>query len=223
MTLFNFFWSKSQKCPYCGVLIDKEPKGKFKCPTCKEEIHIQKLGDKNKLIKKSEYEAFKSEKKKIAEENKYYRFFQYHDLSRSYLERRKIDWFNKFKENANYPDLIWSISNELLNTYAKSNDYFNMKMLYFEMALFQKKENKKFLHLLQESRKMELYDIRKQMSKEFNYKVVIVGGELDCQVCKELDGKAFSIKEALDKMPIPPKDCTHDKGWCTCCYATEIE
>jgi len=221
MSLFNIFKTTKMKCPYCGIIIEKEPKAKFKCPNCKEEIYIQKSGEKKILIKKSEYETLQSEKKRIAEENKYFKFFEDYDLSRPYLEKRKFEWFNKFREKANYSDLIWSLSNELLNTFAKKNDYSKMRGLYFDMAILQKKQNKEFYHLLKESRRMELYEIQKQLSNDIKYKVVIIGGEPGCEYCNEFNGKSFTIEEALEEMPIPHPNCSND-GWCTCCYTVKI-
>jgi len=52
-----------------------------------------------------------------------------------------------------------------------------------------------------------------------------VGG---CEACQELDGKVFTIDEALKEMPIPNKECTfqlHGKipRYCRCTYVPVIE
>jgi rubrerythrin len=220
--MFDFFKKKGRKCPYCNVLIEKEPKGKFKCPSCKEEIHLQKLGDKTIFISKMDYESLQIDKKRKTEENKYYRFFENYDLSYDYLTERKNEWFNKFKEKANFPDLIWSLLNDTLTAYAKSQRFHDMAMLYLEMAVIQKNNNKEFFHLLQESKKMELYSIKKEMLG-LKYKIVISATyNKYCQECQEQDGKMFTVDEALEKMPIPVKNCTND-GFCRCCYATKID
>ncbi len=221
--------AKKRKCPYCSAIIDQEPKGKFKCLSCKSEIHIQKSGKEIKLLTKDERERINAERKERAAENRYFNFFQDLNVQRSYLEQRRNDWFRQMGEKANYPDLTWSLSHELLQRFGKSKKYFEMKMLYLQMALMQKQEGKEFFHLLQEARKMELYDIRKQMSGfnddmfKIKYKVVIIGGESDCLVCSALNNKKFTIEEVFETMPLPAKNCTHDGGWCTCCYAIEAE
>ena len=157
-----------------------------------------------------------------SEERQYFRFFRNHDIPKSFLEQRKNEWFEKNRDKSNYPDLIWSLSNELIHEYSKSDDFFNMKMLYFELAFFQKSMNKEFFHLLQQSKKMELFEIRKQVCDNSGCEVTIRGGEPDCPECNALDGKIFTIREALEKMPIPPKKCSHNNGWCTCCYTANF-
>lgn len=221
--MLDFFKKKRRKCPYCGIQIDKEPKGKFKCPSCKEEIYPEKK--EGKLIMyntKKDYETLQLKKKEQAAKNKFFRFFESFEISKGYLDQRRADWIRRTNLTLNYDDLIWTLSNEMLLEYAKHNKFQEMSSLYFSMAYFQKERNNEFFHLLQESRKIELYNTKKQLIG-LKYKVIIVDGELDCKACQELDGKMFSIKEALEKMPIPPKNCTHDGGWCTCCYTTELE
>lgn len=158
------------------------------------------------------------EQTRRTEEKKYFRFFQNHNIEKSFLEKKRDEWFILNGEKSNYPDLIWALSNELLHEYGKSDDFFNMKMLYFEMAYFQKDSHNEFFHLLQESKKMELYDIKKRFADDPDCKVFIISGETDCDACRKLNGQIYSIDEALENMPIPPKKCSHNDGWCTCCY-----
>lgn len=42
-----------------------------------------------------------------------------------------------------------------------------------------------------------------------------------CEKCKSLDGKVFTIDEALEKMPLPDW-CNSEEGWCRCAYTYEI-
>ena len=61
--------------------------------------------------------------------------------------------------------------------------------------------------------------------------VEILGGE--CEACEKLDGKTMTVRQAMDKMPLPCKKCTTwlepeeikagHMGYCRCCYAPMIK
>lgn len=166
-------------------------------------------------------ESFRREQETRTEERKYFRFFRNHRIEKGYLEKKRDEWFNRHRERTSYPDLIWSVSNELLHEYAKSENFFNMKMLYFELAFFEKSMKNEFYSLLQESKRMELIDIKKHLQDNVDAEVVIRCGETDCEVCSKNDGRIMTIREALEEMPIPPPKCSHNEGWCTCCYTAD--
>ncbi|WP_156146016.1 hypothetical protein [Methanococcoides methylutens] len=49
-----------------------------------------------------------------------------------------------------------------------------------------------------------------------------------CEECQRLDGRIWTIQEALIERPIPCQKCTHDKnengeGWCRCRYVPFID
>jgi hypothetical protein len=155
------------------------------------------------------------------EERQYFRFFRNHRIEKGFLEKKRDEWFDMHREATNYPDLIWAVSNELLHEYAMAENYFNMKMLYFELAFFEKSMKNEYFSLLQESKRMELLDIKKNFRDNIDSQVVIRCGETDCVICSRLDGKILTIKEALENMPIPPEHCSHNDGWCTCCYTVD--
>jgi len=95
------------------------------------------------------------------------------------------------------------------------------------MALFKNQRGKDCFVTLQQSHKMELYECKQQ--GEFIKKVrIFTGGKDSCDACQQLDGKIFTIDEALQKMPIPNKECTfklydENRGFCRCSYNAEIE
>lgn len=176
------------------------------------------LFSKSKIVTESDSYPLQDEKTRKTEEKKYFRFFQNHRIEKSFLEQKRDEWFIRNGESSSYPDLIWALSHELLHEYGKSDNFFNMKMLYFEMAFLLKNRNEDFFHLLQESKRMELYDIKKNFAGDPESKVMIICGETDCTACSKLNGLTLTIDEALERMPIPPKKCSHNDGWCTCCY-----
>jgi len=115
--------------------------------------------------------------------------------------------------------------NELIIKHA--NDYYILSRLYYELAFIANKEKKEFFHLLQKSMEMTLKDIQKDRVIE---KVGIIAAGYDdlCEECSKLDGKIFSIKEALKQMPIPNRNCTTSidggkRGFCRCVYVAHID
>ena len=83
------------RCPYCHAVIDKEPKGKFKCPSCGGEIHIQKSGKKINLLTKEQRENLNAQRKLQAAENRYFLFFDGAGASRDYLVTERNNYFKK--------------------------------------------------------------------------------------------------------------------------------
>jgi predicted RNA-binding Zn-ribbon protein involved in translation (DUF1610 family) len=209
--------NRIKKCPYCGIVIEKDPTRKFKCPSCKGEIFLKGENGIVRLLSKDDYELQLKKLKAKQEENMYLKFFQNYLLTEKQLLKRKEEWFQKFGDKASYSDLTWSVANDLLDSYAKLNEFHDMKMIYFQMALLEKKNNREFFHLLQESTKMELLEYKK--NRDVIKKVEILSaGEDSCEICNKLNGKRFTIDDALEKMPIPTPDCTNEIGYCRCLY-----
>jgi len=217
-------------CPYCGIKIVKEPTRKFKCQTCKNEIYVHGNRDTIKLLTKKEYESIEIERKIKYEEDNFFKFFEDQTISKEQLTSRKIKWFQKYKEKASYDDLIWSVSNELLDKYAKSEEFHAMKMLYLKLALYEMRNNRVFFHLLQQVSKMQLLGYKKEilffrasLNGDFNEIVEIsVAHNSCCENCEQLAGKRYTIDEAREKMPIPLSSCTHENGFCRCIYLLKI-
>jgi hypothetical protein len=108
----------------------------------------------------------------------------------------------------------------------EKQDYHAMKMIYFDQALIWYEEGAGFQKLLRESNKWELMKLKRTGVIE---KVEILSaGSRSCEACQKLEGKIFTIQEALEKMPIPHDKCTlelnPDKpGWCRCEYIAVID
>lgn len=118
-------------------------------------------------------------------------------------------------------DIIWALFNRKLVSCIKENNWQEMRLIYYEMAIFECKEGKEFFHLLQESRKCDLMNYRSLGIKSVEIKTA--GKENSCETCQKLEGKRMTIEDALQTMPIPVKECQKDafdngKGFCRCCY-----
>jgi len=197
-------------CPYCGVILEKIPKRQSPCPDCNNIIFVRNkkmVTEKKALmldfIKSNEFYGANENEYKIMEE----------ELTK------------KFGFEPNSRDIIWSYYNKLVSKNA--GNYQNLKSLYYSMALMLNKEKKDCFHLLQLAQKMELLDYEKS---GFIKKVVIrTAGEGNaCDNCLKLHNKTFTIKDALEKMPLPNKDCTHvlydeNRGFCRCIYVSGID
>ena len=108
-----------------------------------------------------------------------------------------------------------------------ANDYNILRNLYYELALIANKEGKNFFHLLQKSMEMELKEMKKTGVLE-KVKILATGYDDVCEECSKLNGKIFSIKEALRQMPIPNRNCTTSidggkRGFCRCSYIVHID
>jgi hypothetical protein len=154
-----------------------------------------------------------------------------------------VDWFNKleyqgieqknfidmreeltkkFGKNPKSADIIWGLFNQLV---LKANDPASLRMIYYEMALFLYQEGRDFFDVLQDSAKMRLVEY-KQSGIIKKVKVTTVSDS--CTECQKLKNQIFTIDEALEKMPIPIRNCTHQMkdgqpGWCRCIYVAEFD
>ncbi len=214
--------AKKKKCPYCQFMIEKEHKGKFKCPSCKNEIFIISEGNSIRLITDVEKENLRLKRKEITEKNKYFRFFEGYIDDKDYLEEQRLQWLKKFPYNGNYDDLTWSLAHRVLQTSIKQNDFNTAQSIYFSLARFQYEQDKPFFKLLQEANRMTLYNYKYGLPENIKIEVGICGCGDSCPACKELDNKWFSVDEALELMPIPSKDCSQEGGWCRCSYVSRV-
>jgi len=138
------------------------------------------------------------------------------------LETAKTQLTEMFKQVPSNQNILWSLFHQLI---AKNkNNLHKLKMIYYEMALFRNEQGKDCSAELQLSHKMQL-----MMYKKVGIKMVkiITCGTGSCEQCRLLQDKSYTIKEALEKMPIPPKNCTHkmyakNQGFCRCCYVASF-
>jgi len=128
-------------------------------------------------------------------------------------------------------DKEWKWFNEKVTELMKSNDFYGLGSIYYEMADFVKKEGKDNTYLLQLGFKMKL---KFQNNRLMDYKrsdictgVEIIAvtnspGNNSCETCLQLDGKIFPIDEALLNNPLPVKNCSHEYG-CRCVYGPAFD
>lgn len=203
------FFQKKIKCPYCNENLEKRPSRKTKCPFCKKYIYVKS----NKLVTEEEAKAIE-QKWKIKHE------LENFGLSEIDYNNHKNKLAKKRGFEPKHFDVIWGLLNKKTLELAKNKDFNSLVSLYYQMALFLNEEGKIFFHVLQQSRKTELVNM-KAMDIIKEVEIMSVGG---CSSCEELNGKKFTIEEALDKMPIPNKNCSNKNynNFCRCVYKTII-
>jgi len=200
-------WKKKKiKCPYCQNILEKKPSRKTSCPFCKKHIYIKS----SKLVTEEEANAIEQKWKFI------------HDLEKlGILEKEynshKEKLAEKFGFDPKFFDVAWDMLNARALKLAKSRNFNDLAILYYEMALFLNEEGKDFFHILQQSSKTRLEHLKTMGVK----KVEIMCGPGGCPSCLKLDKKTLTIEEALKITPVPNKDCTHilygeKKGFCRC-------
>ena len=201
-------------CPYCRKVLDRKPQRKTKCPSCNKDIYVrskQKIFSSN-LLNKEDVIAVD-----------WLKNLENFGIKDDDFINKRSELSKKFGKEAKSTDVIWGLFNELI---LETKDLHSLKMIYYEMALFLNKEGKDCFTVLQQSAKMELMKFKQEA---FIKKVgVLTAGEDSCEACRRLENKVFTIEEALEKMPIPCKECTHKlydekRGFCRCCYVAEID
>jgi len=204
-------------CPYCKQVLKQIPQRKKQCPFCKKYIHVRTLPSTRKRILVTEDDARKIDWLK--------RLGEYRVTEKDF-EITKDQLSKKFGQEPSNQDVLWSLFNQLI---AKNiNDFFTLKRIYYEMALYLNDLGKDFFPFLQISRKMELMNYKQNYKHLGINKVqILTCGPGSCMQCQSLHGKIFTIEEALEKMPIPVKTCTKTmgdgkKGFCKCCYVAKI-
>ena len=154
--------------------------------------------------------------------SKYKRNLESYGVGNKQFEGEQKKLSKRFNKEAPDTDTLWSLFNLLLIKYA--GDYPKSKMIYYEMALFLDDEGRDSSQMGEASRKMALIDFKQAGIK----KVKISSTTTSCKECKKQDRKVYDIDEALKKMPLPTKKCSHhlnnDKfGFCRCCWLSVSE
>lgn len=227
--LFGKIFSKKKGnanvvCPHCKEILKEKPTRKKKCPFCKKDIYIRTSPSTKEKVLVTESEAKKIDVKyeKTGAKNRWISNLQSYGITEKDYDKHESELSKRFGSKASYRDVIWKIFNELLLVKHELQD---LKMLYYQMALFLNEEGKDFFKILQQSAIMEL----KHMQKEgFVKKVKILATPNSCEACKKLNDKIFTIDEALKTLPIPCNECSYimdngKKGFCRCLYNAEIE
>ena len=213
-------------CPYCKKILEQTPKQKKRCPSCSNFIFVRTLPLTHQKVLVTEDEAKKIDKEWDKVSSRKNAILQ---LSSYGISENEFDNYKKnFKFEVSDSDVIWSLLNNLLQKNMKENNLGNLSSIYSHMALILSKAGKDCFEYSQQARKMELLRYQHLRSEIIIGVKILTMGCNSCEACQKLDGQVFTIEEALEKMPIPCKECTNmlfnDKyPFCRCGYITVLK
>lgn len=201
------------KCPYCGYMFESSPKKKTKCLKCKNYAYVrttQTLFDTPILTKD---DALVSDLFKDV--------FESRGINRNVFLNKRKELSKSLGHTTDSIHTIFSLCDDLIQKGLQQKNYHEVKMIYYSMALFQNRRGVPTYELRKECAKYELLSYKENKFSE--YVEIPITQANKCENCKKLEGKVFSIDEALISMPLPCKDCTYtlydkEHGFCRCFY-----
>jgi len=199
------------ECIYCYKPLKKIPGSKTKCPHCGEFIYVRTrpMIKERVLVKEIQLTQLEQE----WQEHFAIRDFREHIKSHCKNFDKKYsaikdDLIKKFRAEPSEGDVLWALSMELLLKFMENSNFEDMKMIYFDQALFLYAQGKDYIRVLAEANKCDLYHYRKQ--KIVKKVEIVTCGDASCPSCQKLSGKIYTIDQALKEMPIPEKTCSHE-------------
>ena len=220
-------------CPYCGDSFPTFPKRKRKCPRCQNVIVIWRGRKRTERTLVTEARAALLEAEEEAERLRILAEIEQDPERRFRRVARMVDGLQisdaEIRQQLAAPsmsehDAAWGLFNQNVTRCMAENNFRLMSLTYFKMALQLYNEGREFRRLLVEANRMKLKEIR-QWSLE---SPGLVSGVLiysdGCDSCSELDGRRYSLEEAIRSQPLPHPECTVElkagrPGWCTCAYS----
>ncbi|MET0039415.1 hypothetical protein [Dehalococcoides mccartyi] len=186
-------------CPYCGVLITTMPSRKKTCSACGKDIYVRTV-EGNKLLLK-QVDAVSLDALKNAG--------LMPDLAKAV---RSAD------PQFSIRDVVWGILNKTKADYIKKNDLQSASTVTWQMARLRYEQGSEWFSIMQQAQREALLYLKnsKVCSK---VEILAAQNEQTCDKCRALNGKKFTIQDALDKMPIPVQGCE----WCCCTYIAVIK
>jgi hypothetical protein len=197
--------ASSVSCPHCNIILDPIPRRKTKCRVCGNDIYVRADPfNKQKIYYLKHEDALSLDIVKNL------------PISEKEYHKTENELAKKFRKPPMPGDVVWGVLNNHLVTAMQRKDWQNMKMLYWQQARLLFESGQDFFRLLQESAKCELR--RYQATNVHKVEILATGA---CSACQSLRGEIFTVKEALETMPIPFEDC--ENGFCRCGYLPVIE
>jgi len=210
------------RCPYCDKPIKKFPKRKTKCKSCGNFYYSRRTPTSKKRMivtkeKADEIEKIWNEEHKINDVVSELSWLG--GLSKKENEKIKHELKGKIRNKREFNNAVLSLFNKLIKNLS---DLHKKKMAYYSLAIYFDKEGKNPFKMLQKSSRFELLFYKQQGIK--NVKISSIKG---CLNCAKLDGKIFSIEDAIEKLPIPNKNCefylfNENYPFCRCRFHPKI-
>ena len=68
-----------------------------------------------------------------------------------------------------------------------------------------------------------LHSLESYKDSEVIEYVEILATRDSCEACKKGEGNKISLENAIATAPLPVKECSHECGYCRCCYIPVVE
>lgn len=207
---------RKAKCPYCNNDLVKIPAKKTKCPHCGKFMFIR-THPKNRV------RSIVTEEQATAIDNEWLVRQMANDPTLGgeeefYKEKEILQ--KRFGKEPSVSDVKWGLLNKRAGEAMKKSDFSALSGIYFQMALQKHEEEKNCQEEQRQAQKMQLLTL-KQGGVVNRVEILSKDG---CEKCKRLNGKIFSVAEAIKDSPLPVIQCTHKlnkdapNGWCRCTY-----
>jgi len=215
---------KEAKCPTCGVVLSKMPGRKITCKACNNPIYKRTHPIDNVQILVNEHGKNTIEQvyHEIAMNRRYIGIASNY-CSEKEIEQQRNILKTRFGSEPSARDIAWgALNNRLL----RESDLHMHKMITFALAQIAYENGEPFIHLLKQVSKYELLRYKQQFIDSGLDSVKIAGG--CCPACDADNGRVYTIKEALEIMPIPHSNCSYSynnlrPGWCTCRWVASFD
>lgn len=198
-------------CPYCLKVLKSSPTRRVRCRFCRNIIYIKPKQTifTTTLLKKDDAIAVD-----------YLKALAKFAVTESDYLAEQAELGKWFGEAVNSTDVIWSLFKQVSS---RTRDLELLKSIQHTMALFLKEGDYDCYSLLQRLVKRQLLDFQKKGIKKVR---IQTAGIDSCSACRQLEGKVYTIKRALQEMPLPHKECSYKlsgviKNFCQCEYSAE--
>lgn len=116
-------------------------------------------------------------------------------------------------------DRQWRELGRRLREAAKRSDWQQMESIYREQATFLRREKRDSFQVSYQAMRCNLMHAKSQGVT--GVRISTSRDDRTCEKCRALEGMAFTIDEAIGKMPLPVK--CNEEDWCRCVYAYEMK
>jgi len=179
-------------CPHCNIVLDSLPQRKTKCSSCGKEIYVRTL-------------PFNQQKLLLKQDDAY---------SLDVLKNIDITE-SEYKALLSSSSESKGLKDNVLKLLEKKG------RLWEKVRLLYMLEDEEYFTYLQNFQRTQLLELKKQGIVK-KVKILTARDDRTCEKCRALEGMAFTIDEAIEKMPLPVK-CNNEEGWCRCVYTYEMK
>jgi hypothetical protein len=194
--------TSSACCPHCSVNLAPVPRRKTKCPSCGKDIYVR-----TDPFNKQEIHYLKHEDALSL------------DMARDLQigEKAFTEARNKAPKGQSLGDIVWGLTNYEKQKAARKSDWQAISNITWHQAKYLYNVGREYFHVHQAAMKEQLQGALAQGTT--HVKILSCRDDRTCEKCKTQDGTVFTIKEALEKMPLPVK-CDNGE-MCRCVYTYE--